>query len=292
MAARKHRLWCFTYNNPQPEWRHSVEEHWRDRFTYLGIGEEVSPSTGTPHLQGCFRCSQPIRHAAAKVRICQSLGADSVHLEAAAGTFAQCRDYCSKDGSFHEWGEQPKQGKRTDLADASKLVIDNMGNVDAVIREFPAEFVKYHRGLIALGQRLQPRRDFKTKIIWCWGPTGTGKSRFCHEQAPEAYWKPSNNKWWDGYANEDAVIIDDFRPCKEVPLSYILRLFDRYPLSVESKGGTLVFNSKVIYVTAPKRPEDLYHDLPFEIADEQINQLLRRIEEIHHFDQLANVDNT
>lgn len=52
----------------------------------------------------------------------------------------------------------------------------------------------------------------------------------------------------------------------------------------------LTFNSKTIYITCPLRPDEIYKNLPFEIAEEDINQLLRRIDEIHHFDVLREFD--
>lgn len=46
---------------------------------------------------------------------------------------------------------------------------------------------------------------------WHWGASGTGKSRGVRERYPEAFIK-SNDKWWDGYNNEDVVIIEEMGP--------------------------------------------------------------------------------
>jgi hypothetical protein len=44
-----------------------------------------------------------------------------------------------------------------------------------------------------------------------WGVTGAGKSRQARDRFPDAYIK-SNNVWWDGYAGEETVIIDELGP--------------------------------------------------------------------------------
>lgn len=49
------------------------------------------------------------------------------------------------------------------------------------------------------------------KNEWHWGPTGTGKSMHVRSTYPDAYIK-GNNIWWDGYAGEKEVIIEEFGP--------------------------------------------------------------------------------
>ena len=44
-----------------------------------------------------------------------------------------------------------------------------------------------------------------------WGPSGTGKSRFVAKRWPKAFWKSPEAKWWDGYAGQEVVVLDDFK---------------------------------------------------------------------------------
>ena len=46
-----------------------------------------------------------------------------------------------------------------------------------------------------------------------YGSTGTGKSRYCYENYPDAYWKSKNSgqqQFWDGYNGEETIVIDEF----------------------------------------------------------------------------------
>lgn len=128
---------------------------------------------------------------------------------------------------------------------------------------------------------IQQRRNWKTTIFWLYGATGTGKSRWAHEQDPEAYIKEPTTKWWDGYDGEATVIIDDARR-DMCTFAYMLRLFDRYPLPIETKGGTCQFLARTIYFTSPFHPRQFWEGR----CTEDLKQLLRRIEHIRHYTAL------
>jgi hypothetical protein len=143
-------------------------------------------------------------------------------------------------------------------------------------------FIKHHRGLIAFQQQLQQHRDWELEVFWFYGSTGTGKTREAYRRAPGAYWKDGCTKWWDQYDNQPDVILDEWRPNKELPVHYMLRLLDRYPLLVESKGGYLKFNSRRIFITSPEHPKTMFDEIAW-LGDEKKDQLMRRISSITHF---------
>lgn len=72
--------------------------------------------------------------------------------------------------------------------------------------------------------------------LWIWGSAGTGKSYYCRSNWPNAYLKMCN-KWWDGYDNEDEVLIEDIGKENGKMLSHHLKIWaDRYSFLAESKG--------------------------------------------------------
>lgn len=83
------------------------------------------------------------------------------------------------------------------------------------------------------------------------------------------------------------MILDDYRAdfCK---FSEFLRILDRYSYQIEYKGGTTQLLARNIYITTPKSPQETWANR----TEEDLAQLLRRITEVRHFANLANVDST
>lgn len=275
--------WCFTKNNYSDLDIQLLKDF---ECVYLIFGKEVG-ETGTPHLQGYleFKKNCPLQFSAVKARL-ERVGLMGFHLERAMGNAAQNILYCSKENDFWEKGERPKgQGKRTDL-DVCCEAISEGKTMNDLIHEFPSQVVKFQRGLEFLIQARSPRRSWKTEVWWLHGVTGSGKSRYAWHTCPDAYMKSSAHKWWTGYIGQEAVIIDDYRPSKEMPFAFMLNLLDRYPLSVETKGGMVEFVAKKIYITSPYTPQMTCDHLEW-LGTEEKGQFLRRIDHVIEFPQLA-----
>lgn len=286
MSVKSSRF-CFTANNyTELDLALLNSEDVYSKFKYICWGKEVGES-GTPHLQGFFMFeNKETKRFSAVKKLLEKLGFHGWHIESCKGSPMQNVEYCSKQGDFTEYGERPKgQGKRTDLDDVCQAIKEGATMVD-LIESHPAQVVKFHRGLEFLIQARSIRRSWKTEVWWLWGPTGSGKSRYAWAQCPEAYMKCSSHKWWSGYIGQDTVILDDYRPSKELPFNFMLNLMDRYPMSVETKGGMTEFIAKRIYVTCPYSPEVCLNHLEW-IGTEQKEQFLRRIDHTIQFPQLA-----
>ena len=252
---------------------------------YWCYGKEIAPTTGTPHLQGYIQLKNPKTMKELHVMISRHLGVPSRWaFKVADAKPAANRKYCMKDGDFVEFGVVPKgQGKRTDLDVVGDLVCNGASMEDLVQNHF-ASVVKYHKGIsFAMNLLKGSHRDSKNMTIgyWLHGPTGCGKSRWAHkygEAVGGLYVKDPMTKWFDGYQFEKVCLIDDYRANKELPFSMLLRLVDRYKMSVEMKGSSMPFNSNVVIVTCPLSIEACFAHLEF-MKEGDIAQMKRRFRE-------------
>lgn len=264
--------YCFTLNNPTEDECTKLQqlgEQLLEGCVYLICGVEVGEQ-GTKHIQGYVSWDK--RRTLAWVKRWISPRA---HLETAKGSAKQNRAYCSKEGNFEEWGELPAgKGSRTDLSRAVELIQQGC-SVREIARESPATVVRYGGGLQRLQQLHRPERESPPEIWVFWGRTGTGKTRRVWEFVDTAeLWVHPGDRWFDGYDGHKAVLFDDFDG-SWFKLVYLLRLLDRYPMSVPVKGAYAWWNPTTIYITSNLEPKDWYRGA----SDEHQRALMRRLRE-------------
>lgn len=197
----------------------------------------------------------------------------------------KCRDlkasiaYCKKEprlGGPWSAGEEPAgQGKRMDL-EAVKRKLDEGGTMLDVAEDHFGAFCRYERGFRSYKRMKTKARNHAMEVHVYWGAAGTGKSRKAMEENPGAYWK-QRGEWWDGYDGQEVVVLDDFYGW--LKWSTLLRVCDRYPLMVETKGGQAQFIAKKIIITSNKPWSEWYENMPHSEA------LERRLTTITHFNQ-------
>lgn len=265
--AQKSRNFCFTVNNYTEQdiaFYNSID------CKYICYGIEVGEQ-GTPHLQG-FISFVNARSVKGIIKVLRG------HISVAKGSPSQNRDYCSKDGKFYERGIIPKgQGKRSDLDIVKSRVLAGDRLSSVIVEDCKnLQQLRFAEKLSEYKPRVS--RD-KPLVRWYWGPTGTGKTKSAVEEFPDAWISGKNLRWWQGYDDHTEVIIDDFRP-DFCTFHELLRILDRYPYTVEVKGGSRSLVAKVIIITSCSPPARLYG--AGEIR-EDIEQLLRRIDEIREF---------
>jgi hypothetical protein len=259
--ASRHRNWVFTLNNPPPAEGFLELLESSGILKYCVFQLERGADAGTQHFQGYFICTQPRSLTFIRAQL-----TPRAHFEVRRGTHEQAKEYCTKEdtrvaGPF-TFGEEPAgQGSRTDLS-AVKVILDNGGGLPAVAREHFGSFCRYYRAFERYLLLITPQRSEPTKAIVYYGESGSGKSRSVAEAAgPDAYWLPKPNgtrAFWDGYEGQEAVVIDEFYGW--LPYNFLLRLLDRYPLRVETKGGSVAFTSKVVYFTSNQSPSRWYRN--------------------------------
>lgn len=255
--ARNH---CFTLNNYTLEEEAAIHS-WE--CSYMVIGREIAPDTGTPHLQGYVEWKNPRALSALK-----KLN-PRIHWEVRKGTAVQASEYCKKGGAIWMTGEISSQGKRSDLQEVGRMALAG-DNLKTIACSYPTTFVKFHKGIEKLVALQMEDRSEPPIVTWIWGLAGRGKTRYCRDQADTSYIK-DGTQWWDGYEQQDAIIIDDFDG--KWPLRDLLRLLDRYPYQGQYKGGYVKINSRHIFITCELPPWRIWQD-------NELAQVVRRLSDI------------
>lgn len=268
-SAGKSRSWCFTLNNYIPEDENVFREL---ECKYLICGREISPTTGTKHLQGYVYFKNP-----------RSLqGVREIHPEAhwekAKGNAEQNREYCTKEGDYFETGLIPMSQKRKGEVEQERW--DNAwkkaksGDIEGIDSDIK---FRYYRTCKDIARDYMPKLPDLTELenVWLYGPPGVGKSRSARILYPGAYFK-AGNKWWDGYQGEENVIIDDFELDFKCLGHYLKIWADRYSFIAEYKGGSMHIRPKRIIVTSNYSIEEVF------AADQtMVGAVKRRFEQRH-----------
>lgn len=276
----KPRSLCFTLNNyTLEELQHIKTNAGLGYFKYL-VAQEERGAAGTPHIQGYAQRASPTT-----LTMWKSLLGSRIHGEASKGTAQQNKVYCTKDADripgtlIIEEGEIPQPGERKDLRALVEAAKNPDQSIVDIIEGHGEQFIRYHRGITAIRTAYATPRDFKTRVYWFYGSTGSGKTRTIAQVAPGAYWK-QNSPWWCGYdpQSHSDVVIDEFRGDFS-KFSFLLSLFDRYPLQVQYKGGNCNFRARRIFVSSPNPPLSTWESR----NEGDLHQLYRRIEVIVEF---------
>lgn len=256
------RNFCWVVNNwTDDDVAHVINFH-NMYCTYTIFGYEVGEKKGTPHLQGYSVMEKQMRFSSLKKNFVKG-----AHLGKRKGTHKQAAEYCKKDGNFQEFGTPPQQGQRTDLEGFVEATKENpmMSNRE-IIETFPRIFAMYPKFVDTVRSEYRQLEDLKElDNHWIWGPAGAGKSRFVRDKYKESLFVKGTNKWWDGYNDEDTVLIEDIDPENCQYLTRYLKIWsDYYVLQVEVKNGGRKVRPKRICITSNYSPAQCFNrtDLP------------------------------
>lgn len=236
----------------------------------LGSSEEVlrwifqlekCPQTDRLHYQGFVMFKKSMRFVAVK----RFFNDNEIHIEKALGGPHANRAYCSKEESRVEgpWegGEwKSKQGERRDI-DSIKELLDDGADEKTIADTHFGTWVRYHKAFRVYSNLGVGIRDWKTRLEIHWGRPGTGKTKYVYDKFGfgNVYDVPRPNGgcvWFDGLADSAVCLLDDFYGW--VPLHLLLKLADRYPLKLPTKGGFTQFVCTHLIITSNQPWTDWY----------------------------------
>lgn len=255
------RSWIYTLNNYTDEDIQQLKAFTVRRHRSC---KEVGESA-TAHLQGAITFTRNYRLSQLK-----KLN-PKIHWE-----ISRCKDaenYCTKGEIIID--VQPEQGKRNDLQIAISAIESRQSIVD-IARSAPPVYIKYHKGLLAYRNAIQPRITQFTKpyVHVIFGEPGSGKTKMVFESGKEIYnvMEPINGSlWFDGYEGHEAILLDDFYGW--IKYHTLLQLLDGYPMQLPIKGSTVWKNWTTVFITSNKHPSQWY-------TRDEIDALTRRISQI------------
>ena len=274
------RGWCFTINNPEmPDIKAWLEEKYAESGADYLVAQLEHGAEETRHIQGYIHYPRNQRFSRMKGLFPRA------HIEVAKGRADQNRDYCTKDegrldGPW-EFGTLPVQGRRMDMEALQRDLKSGMPMSEIKDVHFSA-YMRYSKAISEYRLLTAKPRNWEMRILVLWGATGTGKSRYCHDNYPEAYWKTKNSgqmQFWDGYTGEETIIVDEFYGW--LTFDFMLRFIDRYPCNLEIKHGTVPMLAKTVVFTSNKHPKDWYPNSRYQW--DESNPLRRRITEVIEF---------
>jgi len=256
---------------------------------------------GQRHLQGYLVTkANPHSKKGFSLKWCKEAFGTKAHFEPRAATHEQAVAYANKldtriDGpwTLGAWmsaeenhtgiGQRTKKSTLTDVKDdidAGLTDVELWSRHTSSMLRYANAFDKYRLVMSEAKDRDQP------KVVVLWGPPGTGKSHkakeICKNNGGGHWFQSGNgdNAWWDGYdpVRHPVVVLDDFKG--GVKYTTLLRMLDKYPLQVETKGSTRRFTPKIIVITSNTPPNQWYFQNQQD-ANHDSSALLRRLEGAH-----------
>jgi hypothetical protein len=217
-------------------------------------GQLERGASGTPHIQGYIEL-----HSRTRIGGLRDILQAPAHMEVRRGSQRQAIMYCTKPETRLEGPFYDGTPYRCSLEDIAGQIRMHRLTPRQLALEEPMMFMRHHNASRALFNAVQEHRHHPMRVLILFGDTGTGKSAWARQKFPDAYyapWPTGGRWWWPEYEHQETVVLDEFR--HQIKYDVMLKLFDRYPMWVESKGSNHKMNSKRIVITTNLHPKDWY----------------------------------
>lgn len=244
----KTRLWCGTQFDLEFDFKKLVDD---EVLTFVAWGDEVCPTTDRKHKQFWCMFKNP-RGSAKQVGKLFASWPDfkmKGKVFPCSGSIKNNDDYCSKEGSYHKYGNEPEQGKRSDIVGCMTMVKEGASELE-IAETAPGLWCQYGRRFEDYRALLSEDRDWIPEVKVWWGEPGTGKSRAARDWLGEydvlTY---TSGGFFIGYKNHENVLLEDF-DFKSMPRDVFLQCTDRYKHVVNVKNGERNWNPRRIAITS------------------------------------------
>lgn len=270
------RTWCMTLNNYSTEHNKFYENLVNDKTVdYFICGKEMGKQNNTPHLQMFIRFKNSKKFSV----VHKKYGFGKAHIEKSRASDYKASEYCKKEGNFFEIGNRPvqknpTQGKRSDLDEMYQMVKARASLVE-IMDKYPSQCTRYINNINRMRGLVMQQRTKTPKVYWFWGESGAGKTYLAERisDGKNGHFMKGNDKWWDGYDQQEVVIFDEFNGWMDIRT--MNQLISHLPFQVEVKGGYIPFNSPIIIFTSDRPPSKIYA----KSSQRLFKQLFRRVKD-------------
>lgn len=277
MPGVQSRRFCFTWNNKDTNDVAQVLADYEDQIQYLVCGDEIAPSTGTPHVQGYIEIKKKKTIAGL-----QKWFKNSVSLFIANGNATENTTYCTKSSmNIIRHGTPMAQGSRFDIADFHKMVKEK-GEISEIADEDPANYYRYHAAVdkILREQRIKDApavRDMRVEIYW--GLPGRGKTyKATGGGSADYYAYEAPYQWFDGYTGQKTLLIDDYN--SDIPITQLLKICDGRKKFKCNVKGSFVWAEWTKVVFTSNIPPGEWHMKAKRVHREALRSRVDYVEEV------------
>lgn len=287
---KRYRGYTFTCNNYNNEDEERIQSL---KYKYLIYGYEIGEKENTPHLQGFiyFKDAKTVSSTRSLLKGCDVRIAkyeiDKKYKISAA------INYCKKGEQSHEeWSKlgckgpnygknykgyedgikpltQKEKGERGDDFWREERKLISEGRLDEVDDKLYITNIRNIKTIYRDEQSKKIKDDTEEEMLWFYGKSGTGKSRYARAKYKNVFLKMCN-KWWENYEYESTVLLEDFDSDHKVLVHHLKIWADRYPFSCEIKGIGVKLRPKRIIVTSNYKPQDIWD------KEQDLEPILRR----------------
>lgn len=295
---KRSRKYLLTFNNPQEHcFTHEMINTLMKNFNYeyYCLCDEIGEN-GTYHTHLYFECKNAVDITKVKKIF------PKVHYDIAHGSAEDNRNYIRKEGkylnsdkkdtnlleTFEEKGIMPLS-KSTKNETVSEQVVEMLEigySIVDIVRRFPSYATKIKQ-LEVMQQELF-KEEFGDKwidreIIYIYGDTGTGKTRYVMDTYGYSnVCKITNYKNpFDGYRNQDILLLDEFQ--SQIPFDDLLQFLDGYPCNLPARYGDKVACYSKVYIISNVSLEKQYKEIQ-QMRPESWNALIRRVKHIYRYE--------
>jgi len=287
------RNWMFTINNPIVN---DLPDRFANNCEFITWQLERGEK-GTPHLQGymVLKANPANKNGRTKKWVLDNIAPMGCYFEPRNGSHEQAVHYCNKpiEGckckhcepkpvrlagpwTVGKWDEvesaRHAAGGRAAGAVHKRTVEDLLGDIKGgasdreVLDKYPRLAMSMTKGIERA--RLILSQDHPRVQPYCvvfHGPTGTGKSHRAAEimknNGGGFIFRKGNsgNMWADGYDPlRHPVVVYEEMDGGFMPYRQLLRICDKWQLTLDTKGGAVNFCPKIVIFTSNKHPKDWY----------------------------------